>query len=221
MPLAAPTNGKRGVNMTQKVLMGKKVGMTQIFAEDGKIVPVTVVEAAPSVIVQIKNETNDGYNSIQLGFDQIRNANKPEKGHAAKANVAPVRYLREFRIDDTAAYQLGQEFTIEQFTPGDKVDVTGISRGKGFASTIKRWGFARGPMGHGSKNHRRPASAGAKGPARVFKGKKSPGRLGNKRVTIQNLEVVKLIPENNLILIKGAIPGAKKSMVIVRNAVKA
>ncbi len=207
--------------MTQKVIMGKKVGMTQIFAEDGKIIPVTVVEAAPSVIVQIKNEANDGYNSIQLGFDQIRKANQPAKGHVAKANVAPVRYLREFRVADPASYQLGQEFSIEQFDLGEKVDVTGTSKGKGFSSTIKRWGFSRGPMSHGSKNHRRPASAGAKGPARVFKGKKSPGRLGNSRVTIQNLEVVKLIPENNLILIRGAIPGAKKSMVIVRNAIKA
>ncbi len=207
--------------MTQKVIMGKKVGMTQIFAEDGKIIPVTVVEAAPSVIVQIKNEANDGYNSIQLGFDQIRKANQPAKGHVAKANVAPVRYLREFRVADPASYQMGQEFSIEQFDLGEKVDVTGTSKGKGFSSTIKRWGFSRGPMSHGSKNHRRPASAGAKGPARVFKGKKSPGRLGNSRVTIQNLEVVKLIPENNLILIRGAIPGAKKSMVIVRNAIKA
>ena len=207
--------------MTQKVIMGKKVGMTQIFAEDGKIIPVTVVEAAPSVIVQIKNEANDGYNSIQLGFDQIKKANQPAKGHVAKADVAPVRYLREFRVADPASYQLGQEFSIEQFDLGEKVDVTGTSKGKGFSSTIKRWGFSRGPMSHGSKNHRRPASAGAKGPARVFKGKKSPGRLGNSRVTIQNLEVVKLIPENNLILIRGAIPGAKKSMVIVRNAIKA
>lgn len=209
--------------MTQKVIMGKKIGMTQIFAEDGKIIPVTVVEAAPSVIVQIKNKATDGYQSIQLGFDELRakQTNKPQQGHFAKADVKPTRYLREFRIADADQYSLGQEFTLEQFEVGEKVDVTGISKGKGFAGTIKRWGFSRGPMGHGSKNHRRPASAGAKGPARIFKGKKSPGRYGNARTTIQNLEVVKIVPENNLLLIKGSIPGAKKSMVIVKDAVKA
>ncbi|HIZ77280.1 MAG TPA: 50S ribosomal protein L3 [Firmicutes bacterium] len=209
--------------MTQKVIMGKKVGMTQIFADDGKIIPVTVVEAAPSVIVQIKNEATDGYQAIQLGFDELRAklTNKPQQGHFAKADVKPTRYLREFRVEDASQYSLGQEFTLDQFEVGEKIDVTGTSKGKGFTSTIKRWGFARGPMGHGSKNHRRPASAGAKGPARVFKGKKSPGRHGNLRVTIQNLEVVKIVPENNLLLIKGSIPGAKKSLVIVKNAVKA
>ncbi|MEE0776557.1 MAG: 50S ribosomal protein L3 [Bacillota bacterium] len=209
--------------MTQKVIMGKKVGMTQIFAEDGKIVPVTVVEAAPSVIVQIKNEATDGYQAIQLGFDELRakQTNKPQQGHFAKADVKPTRYLREFRVADATQYSLGQEFTLEQFEVGEKVDVTGTSKGKGFAGTIKRWGFSRGPMGHGSKNHRRPASAGAKGPARIFKGKKSPGRYGNARTTIQNLEVVKIVPENNLLLIKGSIPGAKKSLVIVKDAVKA
>ena len=209
--------------MTQKVIMGKKVGMTQIFAEDGKIIPVTVVEAAPSVIVQIKNEATDGYQAIQLGFDELRAklTNNPQQGHFAKADVKPTRYLREFRVEDASQYSLGQEFTLDQFEVGEKIDVTGTSKGKGFTSTIKRWGFARGPMGHGSKNHRRPASAGAKGPARVFKGKKSPGRHGNLRVTIQNLEVVKIVPENNLLLIKGSIPGAKKSLVIVKNAVKA
>ncbi len=203
--------------------MGKKVGMTQIFAEDGKIVPVTVVEAAPSVIVQIKNEATDGYQAIQLGFDELRakQTNKPQQGHFAKADVKPTRYLREFRVADATQYSLGQEFTLEQFEVGEKVDVTGTSKGKGFAGTIKRWGFSRGPMGHGSKNHRRPASAGAKGPARIFKGKKSPGRYGNARTTIQNLEVVKIVPENNLLLIKGSIPGAKKSLVIVKDAVKA
>ena len=209
--------------MTQKVIMGKKVGMTQIFADDGKIIPVTVVEAAPSVIVQIKNEATDGYQAIQLGFDELRAklTNKPQQGHFAKADVKPTRYLREFRVEDASQYSLGQEFTLDQFEVGEKIDVTGTSKGKGFTSTIKRWGFARGLMGHGSKNHRRPASAGAKGPARVFKGKKSPGRHGNLRVTIQNLEVVKIVPENNLLLIKGSIPGAKKSLVIVKNAVKA
>ncbi len=210
--------------MTQKVVMGKKVGMTQIFAEDGKIIPVTVVETAPSVIVQIKDEATDGYQAIQLGFDEKKkekHINKPEKGHFAKANVAPTKVLKEFRVEDASAYSLGQKFDLDQFAVGDLVDVTGTSKGHGFSSTIKKWGFHRGPMGHGSKNHRRPASAGAKGPARIFKGKKSPCRYGGVKVTIQNLEIVKVIPENNALLIKGSIPGAKKSVVIVKNAVKA
>lgn len=209
--------------MTQKVVMGKKVGMTQIFAEDGKIIPVTVVETAPSVIVQIKDEATDGYKAIQLGFGAKKEKyiNKPEKGHFAKADVAPTKVLKEFRVDDVAAYSLGQTFDLDQFAEGDIVDVTGTSKGHGFSSTIKKWGFHRGPMGHGSKNHRRPASAGAKGPARIFKGKKSPCRYGGVKVTIQNLEIVKVIPENNALLIKGSIPGAKKSVVIVKNAVKA
>lgn len=210
--------------MTQKVVMGKKVGMTQIFAEDGKIIPVTVVETAPSVIVQIKDEATDGYKAIQLGFDEKKkekHINKPEKGHFAKADVTPTRVLKEFRVEDVAAYSLGQKFDLDQFEVGDKVDVTGTSKGHGFSSTIKKWGFHRGPMGHGSKNHRRPASAGAKGPARIFKGKKSPTRYGGVKVTIQNLEIVKVIPENNVLLIKGSIPGSKKSVVIVKNAVKA
>ena len=210
--------------MTQKVVMGKKVGMTQIFAEDGKIIPVTVVETAPSVIVQIKDEATDGYQAIQFGFDEQKpekHINKPEKGHFAKANVAPTKVLKEFRVEDASAYSLGQKFDLDQFAVGDLVDVTGTSKGHGFSSTIKKWGFHRGPMGHGSKNHRRPASAGAKGPARIFKGKKSPCRYGGVKVTIQNLEIVKVIPENNALLIKGSIPGAKKSVVIVKNAVKA
>ena len=210
--------------MTQKVVMGKKVGMTQIFDEDGKIIPVTVVETAPSVIVQIKDEATDGYQAIQLGFDEKKkekHINKPEKGHFAKANVAPTKVLKEFRVEDASAYSLGQKFDLDQFAVGDLVDVTGTSKGHGFSSTIKKWGFHRGPMGHGSKNHRRPASAGAKGPARIFKGKKSPCRYGGVKVTIQNLEIVKVIPENNALLIKGSIPGAKKSVVIVKNAVKA
>ena len=210
--------------MTQKVVMGKKVGMTQIFAEDGKIIPVTVVETAPSVIVQIKDEATDGYQAIQLGFDEKKkekHINKPEKGHFAKANVAPTKVLKEFRVEDASAYSLGQKFDLDKFAVGDLVDVTGTSKGHGFSSTIKKWGFHRGPMGHGSKNHRRPASAGAKGPARIFKGKKSPCRYGGVKVTIQNLEIVKVIPENNALLIKGSIPGAKKSVVIVKNAVKA
>lgn len=209
--------------MTQKVILGKKVGMTQVFADDGKIIPVTVIEASPNVVVQIKTEATDGYNAIQLGFDKLRakQVSKPAQGHFAKADTEATRFLREFQVDDPAVYNLGQELTIEQFASGEKVDVVGKSKGKGFTSTIKRWGFRRGPMSHGSKNHRRPASAGAKGPARVFKGKKSPGRHGGQRTTVQNLEIVKVMPENNAILIKGAVPGAKKSLVIVKNAVKA
>lgn len=209
--------------MTQKVIMGRKIGMTQVFAEDGKIIPVTVIETSPGVIVQIKDEATDGYKAIQLGYEEKneKHTNKPEKGHFAKADVTPTRFLKEFRVDDVEQYSLGQKFDLDQFEVGDIVDVTGTSKGHGFASTIKKWGYHRGPMSHGSKNHRRPASAGAKGPARIFKGKHSPGRYGGIKVTVQNLEIVKVMPENNALLIKGAVPGAKKSVVIVKNAVKA
>jgi large subunit ribosomal protein L3 len=206
-----------------KMILGRKVGMTQIFNEDGRIIPVTAIEAGPCVITQIRLESTNGYNAIQMGFGNIKNknVNKPIKGHFDKAGVTPVRFLRELRIDNPQEYQVGQEINIETFKTGDLVDVTGISKGKGFAGTIKRWGFARGPMGHGSKNHRRPASTGAKGPARVFKGKKSPGRMGGERVTIQNLEVVRVDADKNLLLLKGAIPGPKKGLVMIKNAVKA
>lgn len=206
-----------------KMILGRKIGMTQIFSQEGKIVPVTAIEAGPCVIAQVKAEQTDGYNAIQMGFGAIKNknVNKAMKGHFAKAGATPVRFLRELRVDSTEGYQVGQNIDISLFQSGDKVDVVGVSKGKGFAGTIKRWNFARGPMAHGSKNHRRPASAGAKGPARVFKGKKSPGRMGGARVTVQNLEVVKVDVEKNLLLIKGAVPGPKKGLVMVKNAVKA
>ena len=206
-----------------KVILGKKIGMTQIFDQDGKIVPVTAIEAGPCVITQIKNQSSDGYNAIQVGYGPIKNknVNKPMKGFFNKVNLTPVRFLREFRVENTGDYQIGQELTVADFENGNKIDVIGISKGKGFAGTIKRWGQRRGPMAHGSKNHRRPASAGAKGPARGFKGKKSPGRMGGERVTVQNLEVVKVYPEQNLLLVKGAVPGPKKGLVLVKTAVKA
>lgn len=205
-----------------KMLLGKKIGMTQIFAEDGKIIPVTVIEAGPCVITQVKTQATDGYEAVQISFDpSVKHVNKPEMGHFAKANSEGMRYSREMRIADASEYQLGQAITVELFENGEKIDVAGTSKGKGFAGTIKRWNHHRGPMGHGSKSHRRPASAGAKGPARVFKGKKSPGHMGSERVTIQNLEIVKVDTERNLLLVKGAVPGPKKSMLMIKSAVKA
>lgn len=206
-----------------KLILGRKIGMTQVFDEEGKLIPVTAIEAGPCVITQVKADGTDGYSAVQIGFGAIKakNVTKPMKGHFAKSNLTPVRFLREMRVDNPGEYQVGQEIKVEQFAGGQKVDVIGISKGKGFAGTIKRWGHQRGPMGHGSKNHRRPASAGAKGPARVFKGKKSPGRMGGERVTVQNLEVVKVYPEQNLLLVKGAVPGPKKGLVMVRSAIKA
>jgi large subunit ribosomal protein L3 len=206
-----------------KMILGKKVGMTQVFSPEGKIIPVTAIEAGPCVVAQVKAEETDGYNAVQIGFGAIKDksVNKAMKGHFAKSGAAPVRFLKELRIDNVEDFQVGQSIDISIFQPGEKVDVVGISKGKGFAGTIKRWNFQRGPMAHGSKNHRRPASAGAKGPARVFKGKKSPGRMGGERVTVQNLEVVKVDVEKNLLLIKGAVPGPKKGLIMVKNAVKA
>ncbi|MEL7567267.1 MAG: 50S ribosomal protein L3 [Dehalobacterium sp.] len=205
------------------MILGRKIGMTQIFSPEGKIIPVTAIEAGPCVIAQVKAEETDGYNAIQIGFEAIKNknTNKAMKGHFAKAGVAPTRFLRELRVENPEGYQVGQSIDISVFQAGDTVDVAGISKGKGFAGTIKRWNFQRGPMSHGSKNHRRPASSGAKGPARTFKGKKSPGQMGGERVTVQNLEIVKVDLEKNLLLIKGAVPGPKKGLVMVKNAVKA
>ena len=200
-----------------KAILGKKIGMTQMFSPEGKAVPVTVIEAGPCVVVQTKTTDNDGYEAIQVGFDEIKEtrANKPQKGHFAKANVKPMRYLREFRVENAAEYQLGQELK------ADAVDVTGTSKGKGFQGPIKRHGQSRGPMAHGSKYHRRTGSLGAMGNNRVFIGHKLPGRMGNDKVTVQNLEVVKVDAERNLILVKGAIPGAKKSLVTIKTSVKA
>lgn len=207
----------------KKGIMGIKIGMTQIFDENGKAIPVTVVEAGPCTVLQKKKEETDGYNAIQVGFYNLKEkkANKPLKGHFKKANVKPLRYIREFRVSDVDAYEIGQELTAAVFEPGDVVDVVGTSKGKGFAGGVKRHNFARGSMGHGSKYHRRPGSLGAKGPARVFKGRKLPGRLGGTRVTVQGLKVVKVYPERNLILIKGAIPGPKRGLVMIKDSVKA
>ena len=206
-----------------KAILGKKIGMTQMFSPEGKAVPVTVIEAGPCVVVQTKTTDNDGYEAIQVGFDEIKEirANKPQKGHFAKANVKPMRYLREFRVENAAEYQLGQELKADVFAVGDAVDVTGTSKGKGFQGPIKRHGQSRGPMAHGSKYHRRTGSLGAMGYNRVFIGHKLPGRMGGDKVTVQNLEVIKVDAERNLILVKGAIPGAKKSLVTIKSSVKA
>ncbi len=205
-----------------KAILGTKLGMTQVFSPEGKIIPVTVVEAGPCKVVQIKTEADDGYNAIQLGYGALKanQTNKPLAGHCEKAGLEPLKYLREIRMKDIASYQPGDSVSVEIFAAGETVDVSGISKGKGFAGTIKRWNQRRGPMGHGSKNHRRPASAGAKGPARVFKGKHSPGQLGGESVTVQNLEIVKIDSERNLMLIKGALPGPKRSMVLIKESRK-
>lgn len=206
-----------------KAIMGKKVGMTQIFSEDAKVIPVTVVEAGPNVVLQKKTVETDGYEAVQVGFCEKKESHtiKPEMGLFKKANVKPLRYLREFRLADLSQYNVGDTINVDIFADGDLVDVVGTSKGKGFAGTIKRHNFSRGPMGHGSKYHRRSGSLNAMGPARVFRGRKMPGHLGCDRVTIQSLKVVKVIPEKNLILIKGAIPGPKKGLVVIKNAVKA
>ncbi len=207
----------------KKGILGKKVGMTQIFTETGLSVPVTVIEAGPCYVVQKKTPDKEGYGAIQIGFGVKREKlfNKPMKGHFDKASVKPLRYLRELRLDDFDNYQVGQEIKADVFAVGDKVDVTGTSKGRGFSGGIKRHGFHRGPMAHGSKYHRRPGSLGAMGPARVFKGRRLPGQYGAARTTVQNLEVVKVNPENNLLAIKGAIPGPKGSLVIIKDSVKA
>jgi len=206
-----------------KGILGKKVGMTQVFTTEGRVVPVTVVEAGPCPVVQKKTIATDGYNAIQVGFSILRDglSNKPRKGHFQKASLKPMRYVREFRVNDVESYEIGQEVTVDLFAVGDKVDVVGTSKGKGFAGMIKRHNAHRGPMAHGSKYHRRSGSLGAKGPARVFKGRALPGRMGGERVTVQNLEVIRVDLDKNLILIKGAVPGAKKSLLILKPSVKA
>jgi large subunit ribosomal protein L3 len=206
-----------------KAIMGIKIGMTQIFDENDKAVPVTIVEAGPCTVLQKKNSETDGYSAIQVGFYNLKEkqVNKPARGHFKKADVKPLRYIKEFRVKDIDAYEIGQELMADQFNPGDIVDVVGTSKGKGFAGAVKRHNFARGSMGHGSKYHRRPGSLAAKGPARVFKGRKLPGHLGGERVTVQGLKVVKVYPERNLILIKGSIPGPRKGLVIIKDSVKA
>ena len=206
--------------MTTKGILGKKVGMTQVFTENGELVPVTVVEVGTNVVLQVKTVENDGYNAIQLGFDDQRavNVNKPAKGHADKAKTAPKRFVREIR-DVQGDYKVGDEVKADLFEAGDIVDVTGTSKGHGFQGNLKRWGQSRGPMAHGSRYHRRPGSMGVI-INRVMKGKMLPGRMGGKRVTIQNLDIVKADTENGVLLIKGNVPGANKSYVTIKSTVK-
>ena len=206
-----------------KGILGKKVGMTQYFTEAGELIPVTVVEVTPNVVLQLKTIENDGYEAVQLGFDDLREvlSNRPAKGHVAKANATPKRFIREFNNVELSEYEVGQEITVDVFKAGDIVDVTGTSKGKGFQGAIKRHGQSRGPMAHGSRYHRRPGSmGGASFPSRVFKGKALPGQMGGDRITIQNLEVVKVDAERNVILIKGNGPGSKKSLVDITTAIK-
>ena len=208
-----------------KGILGKKIGMTQIFEADGKMIPVTVVEAGPCLVVQNKTEETDGYNAVQLGFGELKekHTNKPMKGHFDKAGVTPVKFVRELRLSAPSEYTVGQKISAEIFTAGELIDATGISRGKGFAGTIKRHNFSRGPMAHGSKSHREPGSMGPmhSGPGgRVIKGKKLPGRMGNAKVTVQRLTVAKVDTDRNLILVKGSIPGAAGSFVVLKETVK-
>jgi large subunit ribosomal protein L3 len=207
----------------EKAILGKKLGMTQVFTNEGEVVPVTVIEAGPCVVVQKKTVETDGYEAIQLGFNDVaeRKLNKPKQGHFKKANVAPKKYLAEFRLRDISSYEVGQEIKADVFAEGEFIDVTGTSKGKGFAGAIKRHNQGRGPMSHGSRYHRGPGSLGAIQPARVFKGQTLPGRMGGERVTVQNLQVVKVDAERNLILVKGAVPGAKGSLVSIKDSVKA
>ena len=223
----------------KKAILATKVGMTQIFTEDGALVPVTVLQAGPCVVTQVKTAENDGYSAVQVGFvdkkERIVNkdkngkkeivhrhgVNKALKGHFDKAGVSCKRYVREFRLDNAEEYTLGSEIKADVFAAGDKIDASAISKGKGFQGAIKRHGQHRGPMAHGSKFHRHQGSNGAcSDPSRVFKGKGMPGQMGNKRITIQNLEIVKVDAENNLLLVKGAVPGPKKSLVTIKETVK-
>lgn len=206
-----------------KGILGKKVGMSQVFTEKGLALPVTVIEAGPCFVVQKRTPGTDGYSAIQIGFGEKREHlfNKPLKGHFARAGVRPLRYLRELKVEDVDAYEVGQEIKADIFAAGERVDVVGTSKGHGFSGGIKRHGFHRGPMAHGSKYHRRPGSLGAKGPARVYKGRKLPGHYGAERVTVQNLEVVKVDGERNLLAVRGAIPGPKGGLVLVLPSTKA
>ena len=208
--------------MERKGILGRKLGMTQVFSKDGKLIPVTVVEVEPNVVTQVKTVETDGYEAIQLGFDTKREklSNKALNGHLAKANTAPKRFLKEIRGVDVSKYELGQELDCQVFEEGQMVDVTGTSKGKGFQGVIKRYNQSRGPMGHGSQYHRGVGSLGTMRPMRVLKGKKLPGHMGNVTVTMQNLEVVAVNKEENVILIKGNVPGPKKSLVIIKSAVK-
>lgn len=206
-------------------ILGRKLGMTQVFEEDGRLTPVTVIEAGPCRVVQRKTAEKDGYEAVQLAFGAIaeRKVNKPLKGHFKRAGVEPARRLQEFRVEDSEKFQAlaeGDEVRVDLFKAGDYVDVTGITKGKGFAGVIKRWNFRRGPMAHGSMYHRRVGSLGSIDPARVFKGRKLPGRMGGEKRTIQGLRVVEVDPDKNLMLVAGSVPGPKGSIVTIRRTVK-
>ncbi len=212
----------------KKAIVGKKIGMTQVFTDDGRLVPVTVVEAGPCKVVQKKTIDSDGYEAVQVGFDTYAEnrakklVTKPLQGHFQKAGVAPTRYLREFRLDNVAELEVGNELTVSQFEAGEKIDVSGVSKGHGFTGAIQRWNQHTGPMAHGSKYHRGVGSMSANSdPSRVFKNKHMPGHYGVERVTIQNLEIVKVDAERNLLLIKGAVPGPNGGLLLVRNTCKA
>lgn len=205
-------------------ILGRKIGMTQVIADNGEVIPVTVVEAGPCQVIQRKTVEKDGYSAIQIGaFEKkINLSNKPEKGHFNKAKVHPLRFVKELKVEDSNEYELGQTITADVFQEGDFIDVTGVSKGKGTAGVMKRWGFAGGRASHGAeKVHRKPGSIGnSADPARVFKGKKLPGRMGSETVTVQNLSVVQVRVEDNLILVKGAVPGHSKGLLILKKAVK-
>lgn len=208
----------------KKGLIGRKIGMTQIFDEKGNVIPVTVIEAGPCVVAQVKTVETDGYNAIQLGFGEVKDKhiNKPEAGHFAKAKLANKKHLREFRLEDITGYKVGDEVKLDIFESGERIDVQGTSKGKGFQGVIKRHGQHRGPMGHGSMYHRRPGSMGATStPGRVFKGKKLPGHMGKVTVTIQNLDVVRVDTDKNVLLVKGSVPGPKGAILKVKSTVKA
>ena len=204
-------------------LLGNKIGMTQIFDESGNIIPVTILKVGPCVITQVKTILNDGYNAIQVGYGNVppKSLTQPQLGHLQKSNIQPLKYLKEFRVNDPAEFTVGQVLNVESFVAGELINVTGKSIGKGFSGLQKRHNFTRGPMTHGSKNHRAPGSIGMSAtPARVHRGKKMPGQMGNARVTTQNLEIVEVRPEQNLVLVKGAIPGANQGLVMIRKCVK-
>ena len=211
----------------KKAIVGKKIGMTQVFTDDGRLVPVTVVEAGPCKVVQKKSVQSDGYEAVQVGFDTLpenrakKLVNKPLTGHFKKAGIAPARHLRELRLDNAAELEVGSDLTVSQFEAGEKIDVSGITRGRGFTGAIYRWNQHTGPMAHGSKYHRGVGSMSANtDPARVFKNKHMPGHYGVERVTVQNLEIVRIDTERNLLLIKGAVPGPNGGLLLVRNAIK-
>ncbi len=208
----------------KKAILATKVGMTQIFSEDGTLTPVTVLQAGPCAVTQVKTVENDGYSAVQVGFVDKREklVNQPMRGHFDKAGVSYKRYVRELKLDDAQNYKPGDEITVSQFVPGDRVDATAVSKGKGFQGPIHRFGLGRGPMAHGSRYHRRGGSNGAcADPGRVFKGKKMAGHMGSRRVTVQNLEVVRADAEDNVLLIKGSVPGPRKCLVTVKSSVKA